>query len=163
MPDRGKPNECGYGIAVGLAETGTASAQVEVLEKRRGIHTITIYEANIEMNARFLPTKLTDALPENAEPIWPEAHLFVGVSDTRGIKEAVEVTINNRTIPMEPAVRSRNRAGYSSVPIAGVKLAGGRVDNLATAKTPFEVTVRLRVGGAQRLAIGPFAMDPTLT
>ncbi|MEM9179089.1 MAG: cell envelope integrity protein CreD [Pseudomonadota bacterium] len=162
LPDPGKPNERVYGIAIAFAETGTAAAQVDVLEKRRGIHTIPVYEANIEMNARFSRTTLTDALPENAEPIWPDARIFVGLSDTRGIKEAVEVTINNRAIPMEPAVRSRNRDGYSSVPIAGVKLAGGRVDNLATTKTPLEVTVRLRVGGAQRLAFGPFAKDTTL-
>ncbi|MEO1187444.1 MAG: cell envelope integrity protein CreD [Pseudomonadota bacterium] len=163
LPDPENPNQRVYGIAVAFAETGTAFAKVDVLEKRRGIHTIPIYEADIQMNARFSPSTLTEALPDNAEPIWPDARILVGVSDTRGIKEAVEVTVNDRAVLMEPAVRSRNGEGYSVVPLAGVKLAGGRVEDLATAKMPLDVAVKLRVGGAQRLAMGPFAKDTTLS
>ena len=163
MPDPTKPNHLVYGIAVAFAESGTAVSQVNVAEKRRGIHTIPVYEAQIDMAATFSPTALLEAVPEHAVPIWSDARLFVGVSDTRGIKDAVQASIDGRSVSMEPVSRSLNGDGYYRVPVAGVKLAGGRLDGLENSDSPFDVRVSLLLTGAQRLAVGPFAKDTTLT
>ncbi|MEO1659969.1 MAG: cell envelope integrity protein CreD [Pseudomonadota bacterium] len=160
-PNQEEPDHVVYGVAVAFGETGIASSRVTVIEKRRGIHTIPVYEADIEMRARFLPDALRNAVPENAIPVWTDARVFVGISDTRGVKDAISVTVDGRAISMEPATRSRNSDGYFAVPVAGVKLAGGHVENLSNVTEAFEIAVGMRISGAQRLAIGPFAKDTT--
>lgn len=158
-PDPKKPDKVVYGIAIAYAETGTAKSVVDVQEKQRGIHTIPIFEASMDMNAQFDPAALRGAVPANAEAIWDEARLFVGVSDTRGIKDAITVTANGRPVSIEPISHVPSSGGYSIAPVAGVTLAGGKLAGLATEGRAITVNASFRISGAQRLAIGPFAKD----
>jgi len=160
-PNPKKPDQVVYGIAGAFAETGTATSTVTVEEKQRGIHTIPVFDAAISMQAEFDPANLREAIPDNAEAIWGDARLYMGVSDTRGIKDAIEVRLNNRAISMEP-VSQTGSSNYTSVPYAGVTLAGGKVPGLSTFEQPLQVEATLRLTGAQRLAIGPFAKDTSL-
>ncbi|MEM9054227.1 MAG: inner membrane CreD family protein, partial [Pseudomonadota bacterium] len=162
-PDPKKPDTVVYGIAVAFAETGAAASTVNVEEKQRGIHTIPVFEAEIEMQAQFDPGRLREAVPVNAEPIWSDARPYLGVSDTRGIKDAIDVTVNGRALSIEPISQAQTNSGYSMVPYAGVTLAGGKITNLSTVETALSVRANLRLTGAQRLAVGPFAKDTTLT
>lgn len=162
-PDPKKPDKVVYGVAVAYAETGTANSIVNVQEKKRGIHTIPVFEADLEFDAVFDPAALRGAIPLNAEAIWDDARLFLGVSDTRGIKEAIDVTANGRAISIEPISQSSVMGGYSIAPVAGVTLAGGKLSGLATAERPIQVKAAFRISGAQRFAIGPFAKDTTVS
>ena len=161
-PNPKKPDNLSYGIAVAFAETGTTTAQVAVEEKQRGIHTIPVYLADIRMQAEFSPSALRSAVPQGAEPVWQDARLYVGVSDTRGVKEAIEVTVNDRPITLGPASSFRSGDGYSIVPAAAVTLAAGQIDNLATRERPMSVSVAMKLSGAQRLSVGPYAKDTSL-
>lgn len=162
-PNPDKPNNITYGIAVAYAETGAASTRVAVEEKQRGIHTVPVYLAEIEMQAEFSPSALRGAVPQGAEPIWRDARLFVGVSDTRGIKDAIDVTVNGRAVTLGPATNFRTGDGYSVVPNAAVTLAAGRIEDIASLERALQVTVNLKLSGAQRLSIGPFAKDTSLS
>ncbi|MBD3769987.1 MAG: cell envelope integrity protein CreD [Rhodobacterales bacterium] len=153
-----------YGHVVVFAEQGEATADVDVTERKRGIHTIPVFDATVDFRATFDPTALLKNLPEGAEPVWDDARLYLGVSDMRGIRDAYIVTVNGRDIAMEPANRSAlANDGYSPVPQAGSRLAGGRIDGLATATAPLNINARLHITGADRFAIGPFAKDTSVT
>lgn len=100
-----RSDEVIYGTAVAFAETGQADADVEVTERTRGIHPIPVFDANVSFTATFDPAALRAALPADAEPVWADARLYMGISDTRGIREAIRVAVNGRDVPMEPAPR----------------------------------------------------------
>ncbi|MEM9937329.1 MAG: cell envelope integrity protein CreD [Pseudomonadota bacterium] len=161
-PDPEKPETVVHGIAIAYAETGRANADVTVSERQRGIHTIPVFESILQFDAEFDPAALRTAIPADAEAVWVDARVYVGVSDTRGIKDVIQVTAEGAggpriDIPMEPANRVTNGDGYEPFPYASSRLAGGVIPGLETLQNRFRVTVDLRLSGAQRLAIGPFA------
>ncbi len=149
-----------YGIAVAYAEDGGADATVMVEERRRGLYVVPVFEADVAFTARFSPDTLRSAIPRDATPLWHEARLYTGVSDTRGIRDAVNVTVNGRNLSMEPVDANRSEpGGFAIAPRASVALAGAKVGGLETADKDILVNARLRLSGAERLAIGPFAKD----
>ena len=163
LADSERSDDLIYGHVVLFAETGQADADVQVTERIRGIHPIPVFDASVTFAATFNPAGIGETLPEGASPIWSDARLYMGVSDTRGIREAIRVTVNGRDVAMEPAPRQApSKNGYQPVPDAGVRLAGGVVPSLDTATAPLKVTATLRISGAERLAVGPFARDTVL-
>ena len=155
-----RPTQKSYGIAVAYAETGEAVASASVEERRRGLYLVPVFDTAISFTARFNPADLRSAVPRDATPLWNEARLFTGISDTRGIRDAVNVTFNGRDLTMEPVDANRSEPGaYATAPRASVALAGARVEGLETLEAPINVTANLRLSGAERLAIGPFAKD----
>ncbi|MEM1086567.1 MAG: cell envelope integrity protein CreD [Pseudomonadota bacterium] len=157
-PDPEKPDRVVYGHAIAFADTGEADVSVDVSERKRGLYSVPVYEADIDFSARFDPGVLRDAVPNDADALWADARLYIGVSDTRGIKREFEVKANGKSVRMEPAVRSGNASGqYHIAPSASVRLAGGSMAGLETLEAPIDVTASMRLSGAQRFAIGPFA------
>lgn len=159
-PDPEKPDRVIYGHAIAYAEEGNASGDIQVEERKRGIYSVPVFDATLNFEATFDPAALRSAVPADASPIWSDARLYMGLTDTRGIKEAMTVAVNNRDISMEPAPQGyRGDSGYQPIPPAGVSLAGGIIPTLETAIGPLNVTARMRLTGAQRFAVGPFAKD----
>ncbi len=153
-----------FGHVIVFAEQGDANANVEVTERRRGIHSIPVFDATVDFRATFDPTALQANLPDGAEPFWDDARLYLGVSDMRGIRDAFQVMANGRNVPIEPASQGAPREdGYAAVPYVGLRLAAGKISGLETAKAPINVTARLRLTGAERFAVGPFAKDTSMT
>lgn len=162
-PDPDKPDRVVYGHAIAYAERGTVNSTVKVEERARGIYQVPVFDAEIDFGARFQGQALRDAIPPDASAIWADARLYMGVSDTRGIKEAMTVSVNGTDVTMEPAPHNfQGDNSYQPVPVSGVTLAGGRVPTLETISAPLDVSASVRLTGAQRFAIGPFAKDTTL-
>lgn len=149
-----------YGVAIAYAQKGAVTADVTVEKRKRGIYPIPVFDASMSFTAQFDPADLRNAIPSDAKPIWSDARLYVGVSDNRGVKESYAVKVNGADIAMEPLPRQQHhRNSYSPIPVAGVTLAGGAVPDLATREDRLNVTAVMRVSGARRLALGPFARD----
>lgn len=158
-----RPDELTYGIAIAYAETGTADASVNVEERTRGIHHIPVFNADVMFNAEFAPETLRQAIPADASAVWSDARLYLGVSDTRGIRDAMRVTVDGRAISIEPAPYNyAHNDAYQPVPTAGVMLAGGEMPGLETTTGKLAVTANIRLSGAERLAIAPFAKDTSV-
>lgn len=164
VPNPLRPQQKTYGIAVAYAEEGTANASATVAERRRGIYIVPVFDTAVNFTARFDPAALRNAVPRDATPLWSEARLFTGISDTRGIRDAVSVTLNGRALNLEPVDANRSEPGaYAIAPRASVALAGARVAGLDLATGPITVKANLRLSGAERLAFGPFAKDTSVT
>ena len=54
-PNPSRPNDVVYGTVIAFAETGTADADVQVTERKRGIHTIPVFDAQVTFEATFDP------------------------------------------------------------------------------------------------------------
>lgn len=159
-PNPLRPSQKTYGLAIAYAEEGEANVAAQVDERRRGLYLVPVFDASVRFSARFDAAALRGAVPSDATPLWNEARLFTGLSDTRGIRDAVEVTLNGRPLALEPVDANRAEPGaYATAPKAAVALAGARVDGLDVAEGPINVTANLRLSGAERFAIGPFAKD----
>lgn len=159
-PDPQKPDNVVYGVAVAYAETGLATAYVAVEERQRGIHLIPVFKSEVDFKARFNPESLRSAVPQNATPIWTDARLYVGLSDSRGISDQITVTANGSPVLLEPFANfSGETNDYRITPPSNSKLAGGTIRNLENIRTPFDVYAKMIITGAERFAIGPFARD----
>lgn len=162
-PDPDKPANVVYGVAIAYAETGEAITQITVEERQRGIHLVPIFEADIDFKARFNPAALRSAIPQGATPIWNDARLYLGLSDSRGIAQQITVTANGTPVDLEPIPANWSGDGYNPAPHSSSTLAGGLVNNLENLTAPFDVRANMKITGAERFAIGPFAKDTSVT
>ncbi|MEO0880827.1 MAG: cell envelope integrity protein CreD [Pseudomonadota bacterium] len=152
-----------YGVAIAYAQTGSAAVDVNVESRKRGIYPIPVFNATVDFTARFNPDDLRGAIPADAKAIWSDARLYVGLSDTRGVKETV-VAVDGAPIAIEPATYDQRRDnGYAPTPAARVRLAGGEIPDLETRKGEMLVEASLSLTGAKRFALGPFARDTSVT
>ncbi len=160
VPNPARPTVKTYGLAIVYAENGSAEGDVQVTERARGIYLVPVFDANLTFNATFDPEVLRRTIPSGATPLWNEVRLFTGVSDTRGIRDAVTLTVNGRALSVEPAPPNTQEAGLLQLsPVASTSLAAARVPDFETLTRPFEVKAVMRLTGAERLAIGPYAKN----
>ena len=163
-PNPARPTYKIHGVTVVFAETGTARTVSEVEERHRGIYLVPVFDATIDFTAEFDADAVRRTLPSNAVAQWSEARVLTGVSDTRGIREAGAVNVNGKTIGLEPVTAGTGDPNTRQLaPAASVTLAGARVPELETLTGRVKVTASLRLTGADRLSIGPFAKDTSVS
>jgi inner membrane protein len=159
-PNPARPSQKVYGIAVAYAEEGDVKVTADVTERKRGLYIVPVFTADMNFTARFDPAALRGALPRDAVAQWGEARLFLGVSDTRGIRDAITATANGRALAFEPVDSNYAEPGaYTIAPRAAVALAGARLQGLETIEGPLNVSARFNLSGAGQFGIGPFAKD----
>ncbi|MEL6287000.1 MAG: cell envelope integrity protein CreD, partial [Pseudomonadota bacterium] len=148
---------------IAFAETGTVDADVTVEIRERGIYEVPVFRSDIAMDAVFSATALADALPSDAAPAWADARLYLGVQDTRGLADQLDVTVNGARLEMEPAAYEHDSSErYAAVPPSHLTLAAGRVEGLDNAGEPLTVAARFTLTGADRLSVLPFAKDTSV-
>ena len=89
----------------------------------RGIYQVPVYTAELRVSGGLPPPKFGDDPPER-EILWEEAHIELPISDARPIKEAVRLTLGDRTADFSPG--GTRVAGFGqqlSVPYAALGLA----------------------------------------
>jgi len=158
-PNPDKPDDIVYGHAIAFAETGTVSANVTVTERKRGIYLVPVFESALRFEAVIDPQTLRDAIPPDATPIWADARIYSGVSDTRGLRGGVSLTADGTTLPVEPApqVSYGDQTSYQPVPASGLHLAEANLPDFETRDGPVRLTLDFSLSGAERLSIAPFA------
>lgn len=164
-PNPEKPDTLVYGTAIAFAETGGAETHVTVEERKRGIYLVPVFEAGIEIDARFDPQALRDAIPKDAVPFWEDARIYSGVADTRGLRGDLVLTADGRRLEVEPATVSgyREPGEYNPVPASAMRLAAARLENLETREGPLTLRLSLTLSGAERFSLAPFAKTTSMT
>lgn len=164
-PNPDKPDTLIYGTAIAFAETGTVAADVTVEERKRGIYLVPVFEADLQMEAVFDPQALRDALPYDAVPVWSDARIYSGVSDTRGLRGDVVLSADGQRLTVEPATTTgyREAGEYNPVPPAAMSLAAAELADLETRTGPLTLSLSLRLSGAERFSLAPFAKSTSMT
>ena len=145
------------GRTVLYADTGTADAKLETEVRRRGLHDVPVYTANAVFNATFTPSRIAAEAPSGARLKWSEARVYMGLGDLRGAKE-VNLALGGRTLELAP-VESANAYGGSNRSMVSAPLGwifGAPPGTLVA-------DARLRISGAQRIAVAAFAKDTVIT
>lgn len=143
------------------AETGEANARLGAETRRRGLHDVPVYVVDADFTASFNPARLAAEAPAGARIQWADGRIFLALGDLRGAREAT-VTFAGREVEIAPAEQSFGDGQWT--PTGAQRLVGGPVPWLAeTQDAPVGATARLRIGGAERIALAAFARDTTIT
>lgn len=134
-------------------ETGDVKSTLSVEARRRSIYQVPVFNANVDFSAQF--GKMPDAasrLPQGAKVYWGNARIYMGVSDLRGARsEAVLTLSNGETRTFEPAPEAGSTLNLMAVPAADLIAKG----------EPFGVSAEMKLAGAKRFSVLPFAKSTT--
>lgn len=86
----------------------TVEGRLVPQERKRGIFSIPVYEADLVLAGTFAPLDpATFPLPRDEVTLdWADAHVVVGIADPRSIQEATALTWGDRAIPFLPGTRA---------------------------------------------------------
>jgi inner membrane protein len=92
-------------------------------KRRRGIFDVAVYTGDFKVSGKFLPPNPTDELSiPDADIIWEDAVISMGITDTRGIKNDVVLEWDNRKLSFRPGPgRADFLATGIHAPIADLK------------------------------------------
>ena len=76
--------------------------RIDVESRSRGIFAVPVYSLKVTVEGNFGPPSLQDLGIDPATVDWSRAHLAVGISDVRAIREQSAVTWNGRPTSFLP-------------------------------------------------------------
>ena len=91
-----------------LPETLNVESNLESEKRYRGIYELVVYNAKINITGKFSFPDFTDLNVAESEIIWKDAVLTFGISDMKGIKNLVDIKINNKKTSVNPGVETRD-------------------------------------------------------
>lgn len=66
--------------------------------RSRGIYDVVVYRANLQLNGVFTQPDMAQWNIPDADILWSEASFFMGVSDTRGIRNTLNLQWDNQAV-----------------------------------------------------------------
>lgn len=140
-------------------ETGAANAKLVTEVRKRGLHDVPTYRADVDFTATFNPERLAREAPTGARMRWADARVYISMSDLRGAKDA-QLTVGGRLLDLAPV---ENMASETfSRPGLMPGLLGAPLGWTAEPVGPLQATAKLNISGAQRVALAAFARDTTI-
>lgn len=117
-------------------ENLTVDGNVDVERRYRGIYSIPVYRADLELRATL---RLPEA-PEEARQV--RNRVLIGVSDIRGFRRQPVFAVNGTQLKLEPNVAGETPSGVQGL--------------LADAEAgSYDVSVELALAGSSRLSLAP--------
>ena len=125
-----------------LNVVATATSEI----RKRGIFEVPVYRLDLKVTGRFTPPDLSKLALNPAAMEWDKAFVVIGVSDTRAIQQASNLTWDGRTIAFGPGTGGQQviRDGIQAV-------VGAGVDDRAV-----EFSFPLVINGSQAVRFTPF-------
>ncbi len=99
-----------------LPQTLNISAELTPEIRRRGIYDVALYRTDVQLSGQFSLSELKTLdieQPENIE--WHHATLAIGISDLKGIRDAIPIVWQGKTLLANPGLPSRDVIGNLSV------------------------------------------------
>lgn len=114
--DKGKTQSNVYRQVI-LPETYQAHAKLGTEVRSRGIYSVPLYEARINLQGRFDLQKIRNRLdkPQHKQ-LWSQAKLVLGISDVRALRQEAVLQWNKQSLPLEPGTDSNldSKGGFHS-------------------------------------------------
>jgi inner membrane protein len=134
-----------------LPKTLRATGRIDVETRRRGIFNVPVYRLNLAIEGEFGDPNLKQLGIDPASVDWSRAHLALGISDVRAIREQSAVTWNKQPV--------------SFLPGTGSFAEGGVGIHAPVSVTPTNVAVpfsfNLSLNGSSGVYLSPFAEETT--
>ncbi|OUD16237.1 cell envelope integrity protein CreD [Thioflexithrix psekupsensis] len=117
----------------------------------RGIYEVVVYRTDLTVSGAFEPPNFgfwKTIQPEHI--LWDDAYLTIGISDTRGIREALTLNWNKKELPFLSGTRS-------SLFDKGLHVRLPDLEQLNT--TNYEFSFKLNLNGHEQLAFSPVGKE----
>ncbi len=122
-------------------------------EKRyRGIYQVMLYSSDIRISGKINEVPLQQLKIDPANVLWSEAYMCIGLSDPKGLKEEINLQLNDSTLILNPASISNAvmREGF----ITPVKIEPGKEINFSSV---------ISINGSEQLLFTPVGKETTAT
>lgn len=136
-----------------LPEELTITGELTPEIRYRGIFEAVLYGADVQIQGKFRLPDVYESTLAAEDLRWSDAILSVGISDVRGIKEKIQVTLDNTTVPL-----NAGKLPLTQLP-SGVK---AKVV-LSEFRQAIAVTLRLKLNGNGVLNVIPVGSATTAT
>ena len=115
----------------------------------RGIYEVIVYNSIVKLSGNFTTPHFEEWKIDNANVLWEDAFISLGLSDLRSIQENISLTWNNKNYFFNPGVESSDviQNGIST------RLPINHSDSL---KTKTEFSLNLNFNGSSSLNFIPF-------
>ena len=130
-----------------LPESENINGELVPEERNRSIFMIILYKSDLTISGKFLPVQLSQVGIDPADVLWNEVRLCLGISDNRGIAEALSLNWNGASSEMDPGFPPTDIAG------SGVSSLLKNAEALKDSAQAFEVKLKLK--GSERLFFTP--------
>lgn len=91
-----------------LPETLDIHANTTVEKRKRGIYDASVYKAEIALTGVFNMEEIEKKGIKQEDILFDKAIVIVGITDLKGIREAVSLQLNEETVAMEPGIPVEN-------------------------------------------------------
>ena len=89
-----------------LPDNLNVNAELTPETRKRGIYRVVVYNAHLTITADFPASLLPETTAGEAEILWEDAFLTMGVTDLRGIRNITAVMDEDRPLTPEPGLRT---------------------------------------------------------
>jgi inner membrane protein len=139
-----------------LPEKLNISGEVLPEKRYRGIYEVVVYQSKLNVSGVFAKPDFTEWKSENHTILWGDAFLAMGITDMRGIKNAVACTWNGKQYQFNPSTVTHDvvESGVSAkVPLY----------ELAETDTSFSFSFVLNLNGSKTLHFAPFGKETSIS
>ena len=133
-----------------LPATLDAGGRLATEERQRGIYKAPVFHADLQLKGRFDIPEHYGISQDAGDYRFGQGHLALGISDIRGIGNALTLRADGETVPFEP--------GTGTALLASGVQAQLPPDNAATARN-FEFEIALQLAGTSQFDVTPVGRD----
>jgi inner membrane protein len=127
-----------------LPERLAIDGNIQPQQRRRGLFTVNVYTATLDVMAEFQTRALRELLADQREPDWSAARLEIGVSDARSIDGVGGVDVDGQTV---------NWTSTTATMLSSLKVA--LAASTVTDRDTVSVRFRIALAGSSRLGLVP--------
>lgn len=121
--------------------------------RRLSLFQVPVFQAGLQLDARFDLTGVPASVPEGASLDWNRAQIVVGVSDPRGALGEATLTAAGKTRALVPVDFGPEFLASDKQSTSSMALFGAAADEIAKPDARFNASASLHFSGAQRVAV----------
>jgi len=169
VDDQGRARSGGWWLV--SPQAGTVAITVKSASLHRGIFDVPVYDATADIRATFGPLQST--APPDLRVAWDQARMVLGFTDLRGAKSDITGSFTGPAgqsrLEFTPASfitlpgSNNGAAGQDSGGPGSFGLVASPAGAVPTGQAGGTFVARLRLTGAQRLSVMPFAKATDVT
>ncbi len=164
IPPQSPVDSVKHGMYLVFPARASAVVKAATEERRRSLFKVSVFQADVKLDATFDLTAVPAAVPQGAELDWSRAEIVVGVSDARGALADAMLTVDGRTVTLVPAeIAPDISIGGDQSEHIKLTLFGAKAEGIAKPNAQFDVTSALRFSGAQRIAVLAYGKTTQVT
>jgi inner membrane protein len=134
-----------------LPENLKIEGKIQPEKRYRGIYVVMLYNTHLSLTGSFrkLNVEALGLKPENIN--WDKAFVSLGITDLKGIKEAVKLNVNDQLLVVNPGIPNNDilTSGVSAV--------------LPIDKENYNFRCELNLNGSTQLSFLPFGKSTTVS